>query len=176
MSEHDMPTQSKSNVTELGREPIISCQCNCTDWKLISNPVASMEPKHIIAYECSDCRRRFLKETHHELQQKQAELGLKFPYGKHPVGENGNYQLYRNDIILVDNTILIKSKDTQISIITSNAINLMLTHNHAFFEYNYNWGRNLLTKSILISGTAEKERNKFFLKLREQVYRVADQL
>ena len=109
-------------------------------------------------------------------QQKQAELGLKFPYGKHPVGENGNYQLYRNDIILVDNTILIKSKDTQISIITSNAINLMLTHNHAFFEYNYNWGRNLLTKSILISGTAEKERNKFFLKLREQVYRVADQL
>jgi hypothetical protein len=52
----------------------------------------------------------------------------------------------------------------------------MQTHNKAFFEYNYHWGRNLLSKSILISGTAEKERNKFFLKLREQIIRIADQL
>lgn len=109
-------------------------------------------------------------------QQRQAELGFKFPYGKHPVGENGNFQLYHNEIILADNTILIKSGETQTSFITSNAINLMQTHNKAFFEYNYNWGRNLLSKSILISGTAEKERNKFFLKLREQISRVADKL
>jgi hypothetical protein len=109
-------------------------------------------------------------------QQRQAELGFKFPYGKHPVGDNGNFQLYQNEIILADNTILIKTKDTQIMFITTNAINIMLTHNKAFFEYNYNWGRNLLSKSILISGSAEKERNKFFLKLREQINRVADQL
>ena len=109
-------------------------------------------------------------------QQEQAELGLKFPYGKHPVGEDGNFQLYHNDIILADNTILIKTEDTQTLFITSNAINLMQTHNKAFFEYNYNWGRNLLSKSILISGTAEKERNKFFLTLRNQINRVADQL
>ena len=109
-------------------------------------------------------------------QQRQAELGFKFPYGKHPVGENGNFQLYHNEIILADNTILIKSGETQTSFITSNAINLIQTHNKAFFEYNYNWGRNLLSKSILISGTAEKERNKFFLKLREQISRVADKL
>lgn len=109
-------------------------------------------------------------------QQRQAELGFKFPYGKHPVGEDGNFQLYHNDIILADNTILVKSNDMQTSFITSNAINLMQTHNKAFFEYNYHWGRNLLSKSILISGTAEKERNKFFLKLRNQINRVADQL
>ena len=109
-------------------------------------------------------------------QQRQAELGFKFPYGKHPVGEDGNFQLYHNDLILADNTILVKSNDAQTSFITSNAINLMQTHNKAFFEYNYHWGRNLLSKSILISGTAEKERNKFFLKLREQIIRIADQL
>jgi hypothetical protein len=109
-------------------------------------------------------------------QKRQAELGFKFPYGKHPVGEDGNFQMYHNDIILTDNTILINSKETQVMYLTSNAINLMLTHNKAFFEYNYNWGRNLLSKSILISGTAEKERNKFFLLLREQINRVADQL
>jgi hypothetical protein len=109
-------------------------------------------------------------------QKRQAELGFKFPYGKYPIGEKGNFQLYQNDIILADNTILIKSEDTQIMYITSNAINLMSTRNKAFIEYNYNWGRNLLSKSILISGTGEKERNKFFLLLREKINRFADQL
>ena len=41
-------------------------------------------------------------------QQKQAELGYKFPFGKHPAGKKGNYQLYHNDIILAYNTILIR--------------------------------------------------------------------
>ena len=109
-------------------------------------------------------------------QQKQAELGFKFPYGKQPFGEEDNYQLYHNDIILADNTILISAGNTRTSFITSNAINLLHTHNKEFYRYNYNWGRNLLAKSILISGTAEKERNRFFRKLREQISMVADRL
>lgn len=106
-------------------------------------------------------------------QKKQAELGYKFPYGRTPSGREGNFRLYYNDIILADNTIIIKAGEKKVTFITGNAINLMFTHNPAFFEYNERWGRNLLAKSVLISGTAEKERNRFFLKLRQQIDRVA---
>ena len=109
-------------------------------------------------------------------QQKQAELGYKFPFGHPPSGKEGNFQLLHNDIVLADNTILIKAGDNRTSFLTSNAINLMYSHNREFFDYNYQWGRNLLSKSILISGTAEKERSRFFLTLREQIDKVADQI
>lgn len=120
-----------------------------------------------------------LCEKLHELvdhQQKQAELGFKFPHGKPPAGEEGNFQLFYNDIILADNTILIKAGENRTSFLTSNAINLMYSHNREFFDYNYQWGRNLLAKSTPISGTAEKERNRFFLTLREQINQVADRI
>ncbi|MCK4989573.1 MAG: hypothetical protein KAS29_03770 [Bacteroidales bacterium] len=108
----------------------------------------------------------------HELvdhQQKQAVLGFKFPHGKAPVGEEGNFQLYHNDLILVDNTILVKTGNGSATYLTSNAINLMVSYDKAFFEYNYAWGRNLLSKSVPISGTAEKERNRFFRILHEKI-------
>jgi hypothetical protein len=108
----------------------------------------------------------------HELvdhQQKQAALGFKFPIGKPPVGEEGNFQLYHNDLILVDNTILVKTRNGSATYLTSNAINLLVSYDKAFFEYNYAWGRNLLSKSVPISGTAEKERNRFFRILHEKI-------
>ncbi len=108
--------------------------------------------------------------------QKQAELGFKFTSGQPHVGEEGNFQLFYNDIILADNTILIKAGENRTSYLTSNAINLMYSHNREFFDYNYQWGRNLLAKSTPISGTAEKERNRFFRILREQIEKVSDKI
>lgn len=108
--------------------------------------------------------------------QAQAALGFKFPYGRAPSGVEGNFQLFHNDLILADNTILVKSGDTCATYLTSNAINLMQSHDRAFFEYNYAWGRNLLSKSVLISGTAEKERNRFFRTLHEKIETVTRKL
>ncbi len=109
-------------------------------------------------------------------QQAQAALGFKFPYGKQPVGEVGNFQLFHNDLILADNTILVKAGNGYASYLTSNAINLMESRDRAFFEYNYAWGQNLLSKSILISGTAEKQRNRFFRILHDKIDKVRMQL
>ena len=108
--------------------------------------------------------------------QSQAALGFKFPYGKPPVGMEGNFQLFHNDLILADNTILVKSGDNCATYLTSNAINLMQSHDRTFFDYNYAWGRNLLSKSVPISGTAEKERNRFFRILHEKIDSVANRL
>jgi hypothetical protein len=103
-------------------------------------------------------------------QKRQAELGFKFPMNaEQPLGEEGNFQLYHNDIILADNTILVKAGDTRATYLTNNAINLIVTNDRDYFEYSYAWGRNLLSKSVPISGTAEKERNRFFRTLHEKI-------
>ena len=115
----------------------------------------------------------------HELmehQQQQAALGYKFPHGRPPAGTEGNFQLFHNDLVLADNTILVKAGDTRVTYLTSNAINLMQSHDRAFFDYNYAWGRNLLSKSVPISGTAEKERNRYFRVLHEKIDAVKNKL
>jgi hypothetical protein len=77
---------------------------------------------------------------------------------------------------LADNAILIKAGDIRTTFLTCNAINAIYSHNREFFEYNYHLSRNLLSTSIPISGIAEKERNKFFRSLRDQIDQVAAQI
>lgn len=116
-----------------------------------------------------------LVELMNHLRQ-QADLGFKFLYGLDPVGQEGNYMLYYNDLILADNTILITSDETRMTYITSNAINLLLTDNPVFYEMNYQWGKNLISKSTLISGSAEKERIKFFRGIEDQISKLREKV
>ena len=99
----------------------------------------------------------------------QAELGFKFPFGKSPGSGKGAINLYYNDIALTDSTIIVDMGDSGITYLTNNAINLIYSTNRTFFENNYKWSKNLIKKSILISGTAEKERNKFFQRLQSKL-------
>jgi len=122
---------------------------------------------------------RMLCDKLHELVdhlQKEAALGFKFSLGKPEVGEAGNFSLYNNDLILADNTILLKAGNTRATYHTSNAINLLISHDREYFDYNYAWGRNLLSKSVPISGTAEKERNRFFRVLHDKINSVQERL
>jgi hypothetical protein len=108
--------------------------------------------------------------------RRQAELGFKFAYGKKPAGKEGNYLLYYNDIVLIDQIVLVRAGDSLSTYITNNGINLLQTYNKDFFQYNYQWCRNLIQKSTLISGTGEKERNKFFLKLNDKIQTVINRI
>jgi hypothetical protein len=119
------------------------------------------------------CEKLFELVDHMKLQ---AELGLKFRFGEKPVGEEGNFLLYYNDIILADNTILVAAGSNKITFITNNAINLIYTFNENFYNYNYNWFKNLIQRSTLISGIGEKERSKYFLKQREKIQAVIEKL
>ena len=116
----------------------------------------------------------------HELmehQQSQAALGFKYSNkGIAPTGQEGNFQLYHNDLILADNTILVTAGDIRATYLTNNAINLIVSYDRDYFDYNYAWGRNLLSKSVPISGTAEKERNRFYRILHNKIDSVKEQL
>ena len=108
--------------------------------------------------------------------QKQAAAGTKFLFNATPSGDENNYSLYYNDFFLTDNLILIKTDNFHYSCITSNAINLLQSPNPEFYDYNYSWTKNLIKKSILISGTAERERKVFFYKQKKKVEEVMNRL
>lgn len=101
--------------------------------------------------------------------KEQARLGKKFILEKELNTSDENYKLYYNDITLVDNTIVINMDGNIEVYITHNLLNNLVTSNAAFCEETTQVTKNMMNKVNLISSTSEKERNRFFLKMEEQV-------
>lgn len=99
----------------------------------------------------------------------QSEAGCKFQYGLKPIGNNDNYKLYINELTIADNSNLVKTGDTFISYLSYNTFNFLYTSNKTFCLEMKESLDNLIQKSTLISGTAEKIRNQFFNKLINKV-------
>jgi hypothetical protein len=108
--------------------------------------------------------------------RKQAEAGYKYVYGSETPGTEGNFNLYFNDLTLIDNVILIRTARTRLTYLTNGAVNLLYTTNQDFFERNMHMVRTIMKKSTMISGNAEKERNHFFNGIRSDVLDLRDQL
>ncbi len=109
-----------------------------------------------------------------EHMQRQAELGVKFPYGQElPEGilemRSGNYQLYYNEVLATDNTVLARSGDFKMAYLTNNGHNSLMTTNPGFYDNTNRAVQNLLSKSALVSGTSEKERNRIFSRFQEKI-------
>jgi hypothetical protein len=100
--------------------------------------------------------------------QIQAETGSKFLYGKEPV-HNDNFRLYYNEVLLGDNTIIARSEDKKMTILTHNVINSLATTDSEFCELSWQVHQNIINRSTLISSSSEKERNKFFTRLRSRI-------
>jgi len=83
--------------------------------------------------------------------------------------EGGNFTLYQNEILIPDNTIFAKMHNTRLVFINYNTLDLLTTQQEAFCEKTESYMRNLIKNSALISATAEKERNKFFNKMKELI-------
>ena len=97
----------------------------------------------------------------------QADYEVKFPFGQLPPEgklelRRGSYQLYYNEILHTDNTVLVKADHVKMSYLTNNGHNSLFTMDEGFYDSSYRSVKNLLGKSTLISGTSEKERNRIF--------------
>lgn len=101
--------------------------------------------------------------------QTQAECGFKFLYGQEARGVENSYQLYENDIVLNDNTILANLGGLKVAYLTYNVASLLVTTNQDFAANIENFMRGLIKNSTLISSSAAKERSRFFNKLINQV-------
>ena len=98
--------------------------------------------------------------------EQQAEAGHKINQpGKGP-HEGAPFNIYINDFILGDNTYLPILNGKKIVFLTHTHLNYMHTKDAAMAEYTYNHFQNILHKSTLISVVGEKERRRFFNRIR----------
>ena len=101
--------------------------------------------------------------------QLQAEKGVKFMPGATEIGYRAPSQFYVNELILGNNDILLDLDGQKVAIITYNVLNYLITRDERFTEKAFKNFNVLLSRATLISGTGEKERNRFFNGLRERV-------
>lgn len=81
---------------------------------------------------------------------------------------NTPFTLYKNEILIADNTILYRMGDKKTVYISHNITELLLTAHDTFTGQTENFINNLQSRSVLISTTGEKERNKFFNRIEEK--------
>lgn len=83
--------------------------------------------------------------------------------------EDIEYVLYKNEILIADNTVLFRMEDKCITYISHNITELLMTTHDGFCAQTETFVKNLQSRSVLISTTGEKERNKFFNKIHGKI-------
>lgn len=105
-------------------------------------------------------------EKLHELVQhfhQEADLGFKFQHGQKAAGRAGNFTMYYNELFVIDGVLLSKMGEKCRTYIATGPLNYLTTTDAFFFENKIEWAKNLMRRSILLSGLSEKERNRYFL-------------
>lgn len=93
---------------------------------------------------------------------KQAELNVKLDRNNKPASTDNNYALYHSDIMIGNNCVLTTMGGMKGAYISYHTFNVMLTTNVNFCNETDLWLKNLVRKSNLISGVAEKQRYRYF--------------
>jgi hypothetical protein len=101
--------------------------------------------------------------------QKQAERGRKFSPGISEAGYKASLGLYINELILGNNSILVELDGNKTAFINHVVLKYISTSDNKFTKKLFDNFHNLVSRSTLISGTGERDRNKFFKGLRERV-------
>lgn len=100
--------------------------------------------------------------------QAQAEQGEKFLVGQSASG-TGNLKLYYNEVMIGDNTLVVRVADQYQAVFTHNVINTLSTRDESFARQTWEVHQNIIGRSTLISSSNEKERNKYFKRLRDRI-------
>ncbi len=108
--------------------------------------------------------------NHLELQ---AELGLKFNIGEKPLPTAASYNLYNNELMLGDNTVLAQLDDQKITFLNHSVINYVATRDEQFNMHMNDAIQNLIRKSTQLSQVGEKERTRFFNRIRDKIKQAA---
>jgi plasmid maintenance system antidote protein VapI len=79
------------------------------------------------------------------------------------------FKLYKNEILIADNNVLFRMGDKKAVYLIHNIIEILMTTNDDFCAQTEYFINNLQNRSVLISTTGEKERNKFFNRMEEKI-------
>jgi hypothetical protein len=101
--------------------------------------------------------------------QDQAALGFKFDAATGPAVPCGSFQMYFNEIVILENSIMVTLNETKAAFLVHNVLNFMITHDVHFCEKMQQHIDNLIRKSTLISTFSERERARFFKYLHNRI-------
>jgi len=104
--------------------------------------------------------------NHYELQ---AELGKKFKLGEMPDEDSADFIMFNNELIVGHNTVLVEVGNMKIAFLNHSVINYLSTRDERFTTYIYDSISNLIQKSTQISKIGQKDRSRFFNRLREKI-------
>ncbi|MEJ8819656.1 helix-turn-helix domain-containing protein [Lacibacter sp. H407] len=99
----------------------------------------------------------------------EVEKGIKFMPGDPEIVYRAPIQFYVNEVIIGSNTILMELDETKLSFVTYNVLSYIITKDPRFNEKAFANFFTLVSRSSQISGTGEKDRNRFFNAMREKV-------
>lgn len=105
--------------------------------------------------------------------ERQAEMGVKFNIGEEPAHNAAEYKLLVNELILGDNTLLAELGDTRITFLNHSVLYFVATRDERFNASMFSNLENLVKKSTMISTIGEKERSRFFNRVREKLQQAA---
>ncbi len=90
--------------------------------------------------------------------------------------DSGNFKLYHSDLMVGNNSILVKMAGRKAAYISYNTFNSMVTLNESFCADIEYWLQNLIRKSVLISGVSEKQRYRFFKMKYDKVRKLREKI
>jgi hypothetical protein len=99
--------------------------------------------------------------------EKQAENSNK--QIENNTNESSSFTLYYSDIEIGNNCIYTKRADLKSVYLSVHTFNKLITSNNKFVKDTEEWLNNLISKSIPISGVAEKSRYQFFKKAYDKI-------
>jgi hypothetical protein len=101
--------------------------------------------------------------------RKSAERTIKYDR-KNPGNRNtGNYAMYQCDLMIGNNTIFVKMGENKAVYLSYNTFNSITTLQPSFVREIEGWISVLIKKSILISGSAEKQRSRLFFTINQKI-------
>ncbi len=98
----------------------------------------------------------------------QAESGAKFALGAKP-GSGVAYHLFWNDLVTADNTILAELDLRKVTFLNHSVINFISTTDVKFNTFMFDNMQNLIKRSTQLSQVGEKDRYRFFNRLRDKM-------
>ena len=107
---------------------------------------------------------------------KMAETGKKYNPGDSSEDASVNFELFHNELVYTNNTILLKSEATNVVFSTFDSPNVLSTTDQRIFEHTENWFLGIKNKSEYITEVSEKSRNQFFNKLEQKINKTKTRL
>lgn len=111
-----------------------------------------------------------------EHMQSMASKGYKFSVQAGPDAEGASFDLYHNELLSTNNTILVESPAGDFLYTTFANPNFMVSADPRLCDYSKEWLKTALSKSVPIGTNAEKNRMGFFQKLLRKVQTVRSRL